>query len=123
VLLVDDDEALRETLAQLLVDVGYKVHAVGSGFAAVQALEHARPDIVITDCLMRDLGGAVLAKVIKQIRPGLPVLFMSGVADRSSLICETVRDELLVQKPVSLDNLLGKIEQHLPRRLGAGCPA
>jgi len=120
VLLVDDDEALRETLAQLLVDVGYEVYAVGSGFAAVQALEHAHPDIVITDCLMRDLGGAVLGKVLKQIRPGLPVLFMSGAADRSSLICDTVRDELLVQKPISLDSLLVKIEQQLPLHTRAG---
>lgn len=120
VLLVDDDEALRETLAQLLVDVGFEVHAVGSGFAAVQALEHMRPDIVITDCLMRDLSGAVLAKVLKQIRPGLPVLFMSGAADRSTLICETVRDELLVQKPVSLDSLLDKIRQQLPLKALAG---
>jgi signal transduction histidine kinase len=120
VLLVDDDEALREALAQLLMDVGYQVHAVGTGFAAVQALEHTRPDIVITDCLMRDLGGAVLAKVIKQIRPDLPVLFMSGAADRSALISETVRDELLVQKPVSLDSLLVKIEQQLPRHMSTG---
>lgn len=120
VLLVDDDEALRDTLAQLLIDVGYEVHAVGSGFAAVQALEHTRPDIVITDCLMRDLGGSVLGKVLKQIRPGLPVLFMSGAADRSSLICDTVRDELLVQKPVSLDNLLSKIQEQLPLHSRAG---
>lgn len=123
VLLVDDDETLREALAQLLMDVGYEVHAVGTGFAAVQALEYANPDILITDCLMRDLGGAVLAKVIKQIRPELPVLFMSGAADRSALICDTVRDELLVQKPVSLDNLLSKIHEQLPQHTTVACRA
>jgi CheY-like chemotaxis protein len=88
---------------------------VGTGFAAIQHLQHDTPDIVVTDCAMRGLSGAKLARVIGEIRPDIPVVFMSGYADIEQLRQQLDDDSILLQKPVPVDLLIGHLERLIAR--------
>ncbi|MCU6454150.1 PAS domain S-box protein [Sphingomonas sp. A2-49] len=81
-LLVDDEELVRMSTADMLADLGYAVIEAGSAEEAVRLLAGDRmPDIVVTDHLMPGMTGAELARHIGALRPGLPVLLVSGYAD------------------------------------------
>jgi PAS domain S-box-containing protein len=86
VLLVDDEELVRMTTADMLVDLGYEVVEAGS---AEQALSLVRgglmPHLVVTDHLMPGMNGAQLARELKLEHPTLPVLIVSGYAEEDGI--------------------------------------
>jgi signal transduction histidine kinase/ActR/RegA family two-component response regulator len=81
-LLVDDDVAVRETTAELLRSLGYAVIEAGGGRAALECVRR-EPEIalLLTDVVMPDMNGPALAEAAQTLRPGLPVVFMSGYAE------------------------------------------
>lgn len=110
VLLVDDDDGLREVMAQLLVDAGYNVESVASAFAAIETIRQRAPEIVISDCAMRDFSGVALARVLRDIRPGLPILLLTGHADLDAVRASCEPGAVVMHKPVSLEHLTAGIE-------------
>ena len=86
ILLVDDDPAVRETTAELLRTLGYAVVEAGGGRAAMDCLRTA-PEIalLLTDVVMPDMNGPALAEAARALRPGLPVVFMSGYSDLAGI--------------------------------------
>jgi PAS domain S-box-containing protein len=82
ILLVDDDEAVRETTAQMLEGIGFDVVQVGSGGGALEVLDSDRRiDLLLLDFAMPGMNGAEVAKAASARRPGMPILFVSGYAD------------------------------------------
>ncbi|MFN4295512.1 MAG: response regulator [Brevundimonas sp.] len=82
VLVVDDDDAVREVAAGYLDDLGYEVAEVGSGGAALEHLESGgEPAVVLMDFAMPGMNGRELAREIGKRRPGIPVVFVTGYAD------------------------------------------
>ncbi|TNC60896.1 response regulator [Rubellimicrobium roseum] len=81
VLLVDDEEIVRLSMAEGLREMGYDVEEVGT---AAEALEAVRtgfvPDAVVTDHVMPGMLGADLARALRELRPKLPVLMITGYA-------------------------------------------
>lgn len=85
-LLVDDEELVRTSTASMLSDLGYRVVEAGSGEEALTLVSQGlAPDLLITDQLMPGLSGTDLAVRLRQERPGVPVLIVSGYADLDSL--------------------------------------
>jgi len=84
VLLVDDEEAVRITIADMLLDLGYSVIEASSAEEAL-TLSRGRFDMMITDHLMTGMNGTDLARVLRSARPDLPVLLVSGYADLEGL--------------------------------------
>jgi len=82
VLVVEDEEILRELTTRILTRSGYQVCVVSSGSEAVQrAGDPAQPiDLLLTDVVMPEMLGNEVAARIGAIRPGVPALFMSGYA-------------------------------------------
>jgi PAS domain S-box-containing protein len=81
-LLVDDDELVRMTTADMLAEMGYEVIEAPSATHALEILETGRQvDLLITDHLMPGMSGAELARIFRQRRPGTPVLLVSGYAE------------------------------------------
>lgn len=80
ILLVEDDDDVRETAHSALADLGYTVLQAADPDAAIVILKGDTPvDLLFTDVVMPgQLGGQHLAKRAKSLRPGLPVLFTSG---------------------------------------------
>jgi signal transduction histidine kinase/CheY-like chemotaxis protein len=82
VLLVDDEELVRASTAEMLIDLGYVVVEAGSSEAAVNQLrEGLRPDVLITDHLMAGMNGTDLARLVRSQHAGVKVLIVSGYAE------------------------------------------
>ncbi|MEO8536851.1 MAG: response regulator [Betaproteobacteria bacterium] len=115
-LLVDDDPSVTVTLGALLGAHGYDVVTAATGALALQAIYDHRPRVVLIDFAMPGLNGAMLARFIHEIEPGLPVLFMTGHADTDAIQPQLEPDAVLLTKPVSLEAATAAIEAALRRR-------
>jgi CheY-like chemotaxis protein len=82
VLLVDDEELVRMSTADMLADLGFAVLEVSSPQAALEIIEGDTPiDMLITDHIMPGMTGVELADVLRERRPDVPVLIISGFAE------------------------------------------
>jgi CheY-like chemotaxis protein len=81
ILLVDDEELVRNGTADMLADMGHQVVQAASGAQALGMLRAGPVDLMVTDYLMPGMTGLDLADEARQIRPGLPVLVITGFAD------------------------------------------
>jgi CheY-like chemotaxis protein len=116
VLLVEDNDDLRELLGSELSAMGYRVLEATDGQKALQVCEvHSGPiHLVVTDVVMRGIGGVELTKALRSQRPAVPILYMSGHPERSfSALAELVTAQNFIQKPFSIDALLGKVRENL----------
>ncbi|MCM2257754.1 MAG: response regulator [Vicinamibacteria bacterium] len=78
VLLVEDDPALRELIQEVLVEAGYAVQVAAHAEQALAVNSRSSPDVLVTDVVMPGLSGLELARRLRERRPGLHVLFISG---------------------------------------------
>ena len=78
ILLVDDEELLRAGVQEMLEMSGYKVITATNGHEAMVCLKQHTIDLVITDLVMPKMDGVDLVEQIRQIRPDLPVIVVSG---------------------------------------------
>ena len=78
-LLVDDEPLVRMATAEMIRDLGHHVEEAGGGAEGLARLEAGSSvDAVITDYMMPGMDGGALSRRIAQIRPGLPVLLITG---------------------------------------------
>jgi PAS domain S-box-containing protein len=116
ILVVDDEEALREVTRRILTRNGYTVVTASSGAQAIEiAASHVGPiDLVLTDVIMPTMQGPAVANEVKRLRPGIRVLFMSGHA-QPVLEAEAVlgTEFLLVEKPFDQATLLENVRKVL----------
>jgi signal transduction histidine kinase/ActR/RegA family two-component response regulator len=117
VLLVEDDDRVRAFTEEALRDLGYEALSVES---AAEALERARqePDLalLLTDVVMPDTNGRELADQILKLRPGLPVLYMTGFT-RNAVVHNGMLDPGVnfMTKPFTVDQLALKVKEALDR--------
>jgi DNA-binding response OmpR family regulator len=81
ILLVDDDNDVRVTVAAYLSDHGYSVRSAADGIEAIRMIEQERPDALILDVAMPGMTGIEVARTARTIHRALPILFLSGNAD------------------------------------------
>jgi two-component system, OmpR family, response regulator CpxR len=81
ILCVDDEKPALFLRSAVFTSAGYKVLTAGSSVEALQVFAENHVDLVITDHLLVGATGTALAKEIKQLRPQIPVVILSGVVD------------------------------------------
>ncbi len=81
ILIVEDEEIVRAALAKVLRSLGLQVVTAGDCDAALTAFEMNQVDLLLTDVVMPFMNGPALAARLREERPDLPVLFMTGQAD------------------------------------------
>jgi len=114
-LLVDDDQAHLEALAERLSGDDFEVTTATSGPVALECLDEAWPDLVIIDLMMPDMDGQTLAGRIKN-RADIPILVLSAVAtadSKADLIAHFAED--YVTKPYDYAELVARIRRVLRR--------
>jgi signal transduction histidine kinase len=112
VLLVDDDNAVREVTAAMLRDLGYVVLEAGSGGGAFDLLERERMiELIVMDFAMPGMNGAEVARQARINRPKIPILFITGFADRAAI--SGIDGALIIGKPFSRNDLADKVTQVL----------
>lgn len=80
ILLAEDDEAVREFVRRALSYRGHEITAVDDGTRALEALEAAHFDLLLTDIVMPGMDGIALALKVTKEHPGLPILLMTAYA-------------------------------------------
>ena len=107
VLVVDDDEDVRDTLARALEDEGYGAASAATGPEALELVRREVPDVVLLDLKLPGMGGPEVLKEIRKRHPDLPVVIVTGYPD-SDLMAEAMRYSplLLLPKPVEPQQVL-----------------
>jgi two-component system, cell cycle sensor histidine kinase and response regulator CckA len=112
VLLVEDDDAIRELIREILEMEGYKVLTASSGHEALQVSQEIKDSIelLITDVVMPGMSGGDLSKTLAETYPEIKVLYMSGYTD-DAVVRHGVLEEgtAFLQKPFSPDSLAHKV--------------
>jgi CheY-like chemotaxis protein len=85
VLLVEDDDDNRELMAEVLAAYGFEVLSAASGQDGLRQLSEHSVDVVITDVGMPGMGGLELARASKAIAPKVPVVVVTGWAEREDI--------------------------------------
>ena len=78
ILIVDDEESVRKSLADVMRDEGYEVVTAASGKEGVDLLHESQPSIALLDIAMPDMDGIETLQRLKEIRPDLPVVMITG---------------------------------------------
>ena len=133
ILLVEDEPAVRMVTREALELGGYRVlEADGPAAAERIAAESSTViDLLLTDVIMPGMNGAELARRVRERRPGLVTLFMTGYAESEALRLATLEvKQKHIQKPFTVSNLLARVADALAARWIAGkdlqapqCPA
>lgn len=111
VLLVEDQDELRETLTRLLQREGFEVVAVASGEAALASFEEHAVDVVLSDLAMPGMDGASLLNQVRSRAPTLPLLLMSGYGAELGKRRKELVGVPILRKPLGRDELLEAIDK------------
>ncbi len=105
-LLVDDEEDIRDVLTIALADLGYTVYTADNGQEALSLYMEKRPPIILTDIKMPGMDGIELLKAIKHENPDVEVVMITGHGDMD-LAIESLKHEAadFITKPINVDVL------------------
>jgi two-component system response regulator AtoC len=86
-LVVDDDQMMRQFLAHFLSSVGYNVECVASGSDAIARLRSGQsPDLILLDVMMPGMGGLEVLSHFKKLKPSLPIVILSGIGQIKTVV-------------------------------------
>jgi CheY-like chemotaxis protein len=112
ILLVEDDDDNRELMAEVLAAAGYQVLSASSGQDGLKTLSEHSVDVVVTDVGMPGMGGLELARAAKAIAPSVPVVIVTGWAEREDISRARGRDvDAVLIKPVDPDALTAAVSE------------
>jgi two-component system, chemotaxis family, chemotaxis protein CheY len=115
ILVVDDDENIRDLLRMHLTSAGYEVQVAPDAIAAGYIVLRSPPDLIITDVNMPHMDGFEFVAALKADKslPPIPVIFLTSVEEGDARGRE-VGAAGYVTKPVRADRLLAVVAQHVP---------
>lgn len=117
ILIIDDEEIIRDVLSKDLREAGYDVCVAKDGAEGIKYFMQNQQDLVIVDLVMEGVGGLDVAKSILQLKPGAKIIVLTGYGTRESAIDALrlgVSDFLI--KPCDRKILLEKVFEHLENK-------
>ena len=116
ILVVDDDEAVRDIVCDVLTELGYAAEPARDGADALGRFRPGRYRLVVTDLAMPTINGLQLARRLRALEPAIPILMFSAASAPRQLAAFGIT---LIPKP-DIDGLTGLIVRTLQRRHGDG---
>lgn len=114
ILVVDDEEGVRESVREVLTDEGYRVLGTADGTRVLDMIRAERPELVLLDIWMPQVDGIGLLKEIKSQEPDVKVVMVSGHGNIHTAVTATKFGAFdFIEKPVSLDGLLATVHRAL----------
>lgn len=112
VLIVDDDQAIRDILKEVFRDQGFVVTTAANGELAIHVLSSFEPDVIVLDIHMPIMDGVAFATAY-QARPGrhAPIVVFSTAADSQRVLA--IHPASVIMKPCDLDLLIATVERQL----------
>ena len=116
ILVIDDDESLRDTIGLMLEKEGFRPILVGDGTAGLEQATAAKPHLILVDLRMPGLSGVDVCKRLRASGSATPVIVLSAVGDEIDkvLLLEIGADDYVV-KPFGTRELLARIRARLRR--------
>ncbi|MFH1038246.1 MAG: response regulator [PVC group bacterium] len=120
IMVVDDEDAFRETMGRLMGSLGYTVLQAASGEEALEVLrsEKGRVDLVLLDMVMKGMGGTETFQKMRQLIADLPIIICTGNAVAAQDALSGATQQLLaragitfMQKPIKPEHLARKLEK------------
>ena len=110
ILLVEDEDMVRAVAERALTRAGYQVTACAEGEAGLAAVANGGVfDMVVSDVVMPGMDGPAMARAIRKVKPGLPILFMSGYAEEQLRRDIDIADMHFIAKPFSVQQISDKV--------------
>jgi response regulator RpfG family c-di-GMP phosphodiesterase len=117
ILIVDDDNQVREVLHQIFLSAGYTCLLAANGAEGVETFREARPPLVVTDLKMPVMDGVGLLQSVRRIDGDAAVIVLTGAPDIKTAIDSLKMGAYdFIMKPVNVDELLIAAERALERR-------
>jgi signal transduction histidine kinase/ActR/RegA family two-component response regulator len=115
VLIVEDEQDLRELACEFLTSAGYKVLTAEDGWEGLQVAKRlgAAIQVVLTDLIMPKIGGHELGMRLKCLLPHLKIVYMTGYLEQNDDNSAFAGDGFFIQKPFSRDALISKLDEAL----------
>jgi CheY-like chemotaxis protein len=110
ILVVDDDPAIRATVAEILEAEGYTIRTASNGREALELVEQDVPHVVLLDMQMPVLDGWGFARAVRPLQMGLQILVMTAAQDARRWAAE-IEAAGYVPKPFNLTQLLAQVER------------
>ncbi len=120
ILVIDDDDGLRDTIGLMLENEGYRPLLVADGAKGLETALSAKPDLILVDLRMPGLSGVEVCKRLRAAGAQTPVIVLSAMGDELDkvLLLEIGADDYVV-KPFGTRELLARIRALLRRTTGA----
>lgn len=115
ILVIDDEQSIRDVLTQYLVASHYQVTAVATSIEAVDEVQKQLPDLIISDLQLEDTDGLEMIGLIKAQHPDLPVILLTGVLFDPEVVRDILRAKVTryIDKTASLSKLVEAINEIL----------
>jgi PAS domain S-box-containing protein len=116
-LVIDDDDFVRETLVDMLNELGHKVERAANGREGLQMLEVGKYDVVLTDLSMPDMDGWTVARHVRMLRPHVKILLVTGYGATVELTGEAADlADGVIGKPFVFDDIASTLERVMRQR-------
>jgi DNA-binding NtrC family response regulator len=114
ILIVDDEDGVRDSVREVLTDEGYRVLDTADGSRVLDMIKAERPELVLLDIWMPQVDGIGLLREIKTREPDVNVVMVSGHGNIHTAVTATKFGAFdFIEKPVSLDGLLSTVQRAL----------
>ncbi len=121
ILIVDDEDGVRESVREVLSDEGYRVVDTADGTRVLELIKQEKPGLVLLDIWMPQIDGIGLLKEIKGREPNINVVMVSGHGNIHTAVAATKFGAFdFMEKPLSLDGLLLTVQRALGEMPAAG---
>ena len=116
ILHIDDEESIRDILAAVLTNQGYRVRSVATPAAAIAAMREESVDLIISDLQLQEADGLETVARLREIKPSVPVILLTGVLIDPQVVEATVGK--LVSDYIEKTGPLSEITARVARLIG-----
>jgi len=115
ILVVDDDQAILDILAEVLAYYGYQVSTLANADKVFDRISEYHPDLILMDVLLGGLDGRIICRAIKSIATVsmIPIIMISATENGEKLLENEGAPNDFLQKPFDVNFLIEKIEHQL----------
>ncbi|HAN89860.1 MAG TPA: hybrid sensor histidine kinase/response regulator, partial [Erythrobacter sp.] len=119
-LLVEDEDMVRAVAERALVRAGYTVTTAADGEEGLAAVANGDTefDMIVSDVVMPTMDGPAMARAIRQVKPDIPILFMSGYAEEQLRNDIDIANMHFIPKPFSVQQINAKVSEVLSEQRG-----
>jgi DNA-binding response OmpR family regulator len=115
ILIVEDEEAVRELEKFILEQQGYDVMEARDGLEGLAKAEFRRPDLILLDLMMPDVSGGRMYDEMNEhpTTSGIPIVVVTGKPDAHEMFDDEIGPDDVIMKPFEAETLLARIRHHI----------